>query len=170
MTKKINPELLSKIEKLKQKYQKVTSFSEALPLFSKRIIEDEIDGTNYCTLANSYGKLYCAWGINWYTNTPTNYPQEKHSEAGFVNVYINTYSLFGDDCSGLAHQELAKVLPSIKVHFFDSWNTSFYFLPSEAEAGLKQLEAWFVDTKAQCDSYLKKKRKEKLEQELKELS
>jgi hypothetical protein len=49
-------------------------------------------------------------------------------------------------------------------------NSTFYFLPDECEDGLQKLEAWFVETKSKCDAYLKQKRKEDLERQLKELS
>lgn len=141
-----------------------------LPLFQGRIISDELTGESYAVLSNHAGKLYCAWGVNWYTNTPTNYPQKSHTEVGFVNVYINSYDLFGDKLYSFASQKLGEVLPSIEVHFYDALNSTFYFLPHEAEAGLKKLEAWYLDTKAQCDAHLKKLRVEELQRELAGLS
>jgi len=141
-----------------------------LPLFSEEIIAREYTDESYCKLADRFGKLYCPWGINWSTNTPTNYPTEKHSQIGFVNVYINNVSLFNDDCYQFACVELGKILPEIQVHFYDSLNTNFYFLPHEAEAGLKRLEQWFIETYAKSAEYRKQKRKEELQRELEKLT
>lgn len=166
----IAPQLIEKLAAKKAEYEKVTAFAALLPLFKDRIISEELTGESYAKLSDFAGKLYCAWGVNWYTNTPTNYPQESHSQVGFVNVYINTYSLFGDKLSSFASQKLGEVLPSIEVHFYDALNSTFYFLPHEAEAGLKKLEEWHLDTKTQCDTQLRKLRVEELKRELEGLS
>jgi len=166
---KIHPVLAAKLVNQKVKYQKVTKFAQLLPLFSERIIEDEIDGLSYYKLSGFYGRLTCTWGINWYITTPTNYPKKEHKEVGFVNVYINTYSLFGEKLASFASQELHKAIPSISVHFYDAMNSTFYFLPDEAEEGLKKLEQWYVETKSKCDDYLREKRKIELQKELEKL-
>lgn len=168
--KRIHPDLASKLLKKKAEYEKVTALSELLPIFENAIVQNELSADRYCRIAERFGKLPLAWGINWQVGTPTNYPEEKHSQVGFVNVYINCHSLFGDDCASFGRESLAKELPSIKVHFYDSWNSNFYFLPAEVEDGLKQLESWYLATKESCDTYLKQKRKEDLERQLKELS
>lgn len=170
MSKELHPKLAEKLQATRAEYEKVTAFAKLLPLFSAEIIEGEFTGETYCKLNRSFGKLYCAWGINWYTNTPTNYPTEKHSQVGFVEIYINNMSIFNDALYQFASEELGKVLPEIQVHFYDRLNSTFYFLPHEAEAGLKRLEQWFIETKAQCDDYLKKKRKEELQRQLEKLS
>ena len=162
--------LIEKLAAKKAKYEKVTAFAALLPLFQNRIISEELTGESHAKLSDHAGKVYCAWGVNWNTNTPTNYPQETHSQAGFVNVYINTYSLFGDKLASFASQKLGEVLPSIEVHFYDALNSTFYFLPHEAEAGLKKLEGWYLDTKTQCDAQLKRMRVEELKHELEVLS
>lgn len=162
--------LIEKLAAMKAKYEKVTAFAALLPLFQGRIISEELTGESFAKLSDYAGKLYCEWGVNWYTNTPTNYCQEKHSQVGFVNVYINSYALFGDKLSSFASRKLAEVLPSIEVHFYDALNSTFYFLPHEAEAGLRKLEEWYLDTKTQCDAQLKKMRVEELQRELGELS
>jgi hypothetical protein len=167
--KTIHPELAAKLKLLTEKYHKVTAFAELLPMFNREIIESELTTEHFSKLAYRYGKLDLAWGANWYTNIPTNYPSETHKELGFVHVYINTYSLFGDACSDFASTELGLALPHISVHFYDALNSTFYFLPHEAQDGLDKLEDWYVSTKAKCDEYLKGKRKAALERELKEL-
>ncbi len=166
----IAPQLVEKLAATKAKYEKVTAFAALLPMFKGRIISEELTGESYAKLSDYAGKLYCAWGVSWYTNTPTNYPEQKHSQVGFVNVYINSISLFGVKLYDFASQKLGEVLPSIDVHFYDAMNSNFYFLPHEAEAGLKKLEAWYLDTKAQCDAHLKKMRVEELKRELEGLS
>lgn len=168
--KNIHPELAKKLDEKKAEYEKVTAFAALLPLFEKEIIANELKADRYCRITDRRGQLHFAWGVNWQISAPTNYPAETHAEVGFVSVYINTISIFGEDCASFAHTELAKALPSIGVHFYDSWNSHFYFLPSEAEAGLNRLEAWYLETKSKCDAYLKQKRKEDLERQLKELS
>lgn len=169
MKKKLHPKLVEKLDATRANYEKVTVFAELMPLFGNEIIEGEHTGETYFKLKDRFGKMYFAWGINWLTNTPTNYPTEKHSQVGFVNVYINAITLFGDDCHHFAHEELGKALPEIQVHFYDNLNSTFYFLPHEAEAGLKRLEQWYLQTKSKCDDYLKTKRKEALQRELEAL-
>lgn len=167
--KHIHPALVEKLAEKKIHYENVTEFAKLLPMYSGLILANEYTESHFCKLADRYGKLNCAWGINWYTNTPTNYPHETNTESGFVNVYINTYSLFGDECSSFAGEELGKVMPSITVHFYDNLNSTFYFLPCEADEGLQKLEAWYLETKSKCDVFLKQKLKKELEQKLKEL-
>jgi hypothetical protein len=167
---KIHPKLKDKLRVTRVTYEKVTKFAELLPMFRDVIIESEITGECYHRLGYKFGSLYLAWGINWYTNPPTNYPEEKSNEVGFVNVYINCISLFGDDCYSFAHVELAKVLSSIKVHFYDDMNSTFYFLPSEVDDGLAKLDAWYIETKSKVGGYLKQKKKAELEKQLMEIS
>jgi hypothetical protein len=137
-------------------------------LWDKIIIEQEYTG-RFCQLSNSYGKLPCNWGINWFTGIPINYPKKNHTELGFVSIYVNCFSLFNDNLHDFVYQELHKVIPSISVHFYDVMNSTFYFLPDEAEEGLKKLEQWYVETKGKCDAYLKEKRKIELQKELEKL-
>lgn len=170
MNKTLHPKLKEKLNNIHSKYEKVNSFAELLPIFSDEIINGEFTGETYCTLEYNFGKLYCAWGINWYADTPLNYPKEKHHQVGFVGVYINNMSLFNDALYQFSSEKLGEVLPEIQVHFYDQLNSTFYFLPHEAEAGLKRLEQWYIETKALCDDYLKKKRKEELQRELDKLS
>ena len=170
MTTLIHPQLEQKLNETRAKYKKVTAFSKLLPMFAKTIIFDELTGEDFSQLAYRHKKLYLAWGINWYTNTPTNYPTKNHSEVGFVCVYINCISLFGDDLYTFAHEQLFELLPNIQVHFYDNLNSTFYFLPSEVEVGLDKLNEWYENMLLQCDAYTKKKRKAELERQLEELS
>lgn len=165
----IHPALNEKLIKQKKLYVKVTEFAKLLPSFEETIIENEFTADKYCRLGYHHGKLPLDWNINWYTNTPTNYPKEKLTEVGLVNVYINCMSLFGDNCYQFGHQELTKVLPEIKVHFYDHWNSTFYFLPEEARDGLDKLEQWYISTKEKTQEYLKNKRLEELRLELEKL-
>lgn len=169
MTTKIHPTLVAKLKDTQKLYEKVTAFAELLPPFSEKIIDQEYTIDQYCNLGNYYGKLPLSWGIKWLSLIPTNYPKPNHNEVGFVNIYINCTCLFGDDCYHFAHTELDKILPTIECHFYDSLNTNFYFLPHEAEEGLKKLELWYNETKSKCAEYLKQKRKAELERELEEL-
>lgn len=166
----IHPTLKKKLDEKKKKYMKVSAFAELLPMFANRIIDNEYTGEYYNKFQDYYGKLPLAWGVNWYTNTPTNYPTETHKEVGFVNVYINTYSLFGSELSNYASLELSEAIREIRCHFFDYLNTTFYFLPDEAEAGLKRLEQWYVETKSKTDAELRRQRKAALERELESLN
>lgn len=165
-TNNIHPALVNKLKEQEEEYVKVTAFAELLPMFSSKIIENEHNGERYCKLGSTYGKLYYPWDINWFTNRPTNYPEDQ-CQTGFVSVYINTITLFGDKLSTFASGELGKVVPTIKVHFYDHWNSTFYFLPDEVTEGLQKLSDWFVDTKTKCDAQLKKIKKEELERQLK---
>lgn len=151
------------------KKKKVTEFAELLPVFADIIIRDEITGSSYCRLGERFGKLPLDWGINWQTTKPTNYPDDYPEFTGAINVYINSYSLFGDKCAAFGRKELKAIIGKIKVFFFDHWNTTFYFKPDEVEEGLKTLEAWYVQTCEGVGEYLKQERKKELEAELSKL-
>jgi hypothetical protein len=170
MKAKIHPDLQSKLEEQKEIYEKVTAFAELLPMFSKTIISNELSGDGYCELTKKYGQIYLDWGVNWIVCTPHNYPEEKSPHPGLVNVYINCMSLFGDKLYHFARGELAMALPGITVHFYDSLNSTFYFLPEEVEDGLKKINDWYVSTKHRVDAEIKKMKKAELERQLKELS
>lgn len=167
---KIHPTLQEKLLKTKEDYIKVTAFAELLPMYSTEILRNEAKGDRFFQLSSYHKKIYAAWGINWYTNVPNNYPAKTSEHEGFVNIYINCMSLFGDELYGFAHETLADALCGIKVHFYDRMNSTFYFLPEEAEEGLDKLNDWYISTKEKTDSYLKQIRKEKLQSELDKLN
>lgn len=165
-TSKIHPKLALKLSNDKEKYKKVTAFAKLLPMYEDVIIGNEYTGECFCKLSNHYDKICFDWGINWYVNTPTNYKKEITDKIGFVSVYINCIVLFGESMYSFAQQELSKTIPNIKVHFYDVYNTTFYFLPSEVEEGLFKLNEWFISVKSKQDEYLKQKKIKKLEEQL----
>lgn len=172
MSKKIHPTLATKLLQQKKKYEKITAFAELFPQYSRNILDYESTGESYFKLTERHKSLYLAWGACWQVSPPTNYPEDQLDSKpfGLVSVYINVISLFGDSVPhSFGHSSLGDVLKGIKVHFYDSWNSTFYFLPEELEEGLDKLNDWYVDTKAKIEPYLKQKRKEELEKQLKEL-
>jgi len=167
---KIHSVLLKDIEEIKEHYTKVTEFAELLPIYSEVILNKKLTGDNYCELANRYKQLYADWGIKWYIQTPANYPELTSKHKGFVTIYINCMALFGDDIYHMAYKELHDTLPSIKVHFYDVLNSTFYFLPEEAEEGLEKLNNWYLRVKEKSSEFLKQQRKLKLQAELDKLN
>jgi hypothetical protein len=169
-THKIHPKLVEKLKQTRIKYAKVSAIAERIPLFAENIINNEIDGDSYCRLADRFGQLYCAWGINWQTYRPLNYPEARGFPGAYVVVYINAMALFPEDCYHFATTELGKILPLIKVDYYDNLNSTFYFLPEEVDEGLQKLEAWYIQTQSQCAEYRKTQRKAELLRELEDLA
>lgn len=172
MSKKIHPTLATKLLQQKKNYENITAFAELFPQYSRQILDCEYTGESYCKFTEHHKSLPLNWGVNWRVNPPTNYPEDQldGKPYGLVSVYINVISLFGDSVPySFGHSSLADVVSDIKVHFYDSWNSTFYFLPEELEEGLNKLNDWYIGTKSKIEPYLKQKRKEELEKQLKEL-
>lgn len=170
MSEKIHPSFVIKLKKQKETYKKVTAFAERLPMFSQKILDNEYTGETFFRLTDRYKSLPLNWGVNWFTNTPTNYPEGQDKPDGLICVYINVISLFGDFVPhSFGYDLLKEARDNISVHFYDSWNSTFYFLPEELEDGLEKLNQWYIETKAKIEPYVKQKKKEELEKQLKEL-
>ena len=167
---KMHPKLQQELTDKAITYHKVSDFVRLLPLFEEIIIRHELTGDEYCNLADHYKSIPLDWGINWYTNTPCNYPYPKHSYSGLIKVYISTTRLFTPKLGSFALAELELTLPDIKVHFYDALNTTFYFLPEEVEEGLEKLNNWYVKTKEKQNVYLRAQKKKELEDQLKKLN
>jgi hypothetical protein len=167
----IHPELLEKLNDAEQRYKKATALATRLPLFASRIITNEFTGNDYCTLSDRYKALPLSWGICWNPHSElTNRKQPlKPEERGVVQVYINCYSLFPDECYAAAQGSLAELITSIKVFYFDFMNTNFYFKPEEVEAGLEALNDWYVTMRGRVSEIQQAKRKTELLAELAKL-
>jgi hypothetical protein len=167
---KMHPKLQQELTDKAVTYHKVSEFARLLPLFEGKIISEKLTGDEYCELGDQYKSIPLAWGINWCTNTPTNYPYPKCEYCGLVDVYISTTHLFSSELRSFASTELGLILPDITVHFYDALNTTFYFLPEEVEEGLEKLNNWYVKTKEKQNVYLRAQKKKELEDQLKKLS
>lgn len=172
MTKeqKIHPDLQVELKKIKEDYTKVTALANALPIFAKSIISQKVTGDSYHKFTEWYKTLPLYWGICLQKNKPTNYPEgEEHPKEGLICVYINCMSLFHNDLYYFSISKLTEAVPSIKVHFFDNLNSTFYFKFDELEEGLEKLHLWYTEVKSLADAELKRKKKLELEKQLKEL-
>lgn len=165
----LHPKLQIKLEVKIEEYQKVTEFAEKLPLFANDIIAREYTGEEFVELAHTYKDMRFNWGINWYCDRPTNYPEYQPCEIGLVSVYINCCSLFHEDMYAFAHTELEKTIGKIKCYFYDDLNSTFYFKADEVEAGLDAIVEWYNATKVATEIQLKEIKRKKLEAELKAL-
>jgi hypothetical protein len=165
----LHPVLQERLQKKEEHYKRVTAFAEKLPLFANDIIELTEDGEMFFKLASHYKGVYFAWGINWYVNKPSNFPDERVYEPGVVNVYLNGHSLFGETLSDFAHQELGKVVTGIKCYFYDNLNSTFYFKPDEVEEGLDKIAEWYHNVKSESAVYLKELKRKELQDQLKAL-
>lgn len=161
--------LAEEMEAQYKNYLEVTAFAKMFHQYSHIIVSRAFTADMYCNFADQYKTLPLAWGICWNPHMPTNYPYDKMQHKGYVSVYINCMSLFGDNFYHPAIEELAFVKNSIRCFYYDNMNSTFYFLPEELPDGLEKLHDWYVATKAKIEPYLKQKKKEELEKQLKAL-
>ena len=162
----IHPELQADLISIVNEYKEVTEFAELIPLFSDEIISNELTSKSYCKLSDTYKQTYFAWGINWQTDKACNHPENLPMPFGLINIYINCINMFGDKVyteTNTSINELAKV---VNCYYYDGLNSSFYFLPSQLEAGLELINDWYVKTKGSIEGILKQKKIAKLQAEL----
>jgi hypothetical protein len=162
----IHPELQTALLNKAKEYKNCTEFSALLPLFSKRILRDRVEGNEYCQLDGWYKETYFAWGINWHTTKGGNHPKELPMPQGLVNIYINCSSMFGGDVFSETNASVNKLATEIECYYYDDLNSSFYFLPEQLEDGLDKINDWYVATKGSIEGILKQKKIEKLQAEL----
>ena len=165
----LHPVLQERLQKKEEHYQRVTAFAEKLPLFADTILGQEEDGSLFFELTPRYKGVYFGWGVNWYTNKPTNFPDERVYEPGVVNVYINSCYLFDDKLYTLAEQSLGRLSSEIKCYFYDNLNSTFYFKPDEVEEGLDKIAEWYHEVKSESAAYLKEMKRKELQDQLKAL-
>jgi hypothetical protein len=162
----IHPELQTILVNKAKEYKDCTKFAALIPLFSKQILRDKVDGNNYVQLANIYKDTYFTWGINWQTNKGSNHPKKLPMPRGLINIYINNIHMFGDEVYGETTDSLNNLTKEIECYYYDGLNSSFYFLPEQLEAGLDKINDWYVTTKGSIEGILKQKKIEKLQAEL----
>jgi hypothetical protein len=167
--KEIHPTLLKKLAETKDKYEKVTAFAEMLPLFAKEIVYQELTGQGFAQLAQIYKQTPFSWGVNWYTNRPTNFPEDQPCDLGVVQVYINCCSLFHKDLYSFASKELHEAMKDIPCYFADHLNSTYYFKPNEVEVGLEALNAWYLKVKETGQQQLNEQKRKRLLKELEQL-
>lgn len=91
----------------------------------------------------------------------------KKDEIGLVSVYINCCCLFPDDCYTAAYNSLRDT--NTGAFYIDWLNSTFYFKPSEVEAGLEALHEWYLKMTSQIKDIQQAKRKAELQAELAKL-
>ena len=151
------------LKELEKKMIGAEAFADKIPCFRDFIIKNKIDGTEgFETFASYYKKIPFDWGLSrarYISGTSryiTNYSGE-HDKYLF-NVYINTYSLFGEHKSF----GLERVLEESTIFFFDDCNTTFYVEDEHIEGFLESLNNWYVQA-------VEKLRQYKADKEIKEL-
>jgi hypothetical protein len=83
----IHPELQADLIKIAKEYKNCTDFAALIPLFSKSILSNKVEGDYYFRLADTYKATYFAWGINWQTNKAVNLPKELSMPRGLNNSF-----------------------------------------------------------------------------------
>lgn len=166
----IHPELLGQLVSKVNEYKEITEFAELIPLFSGKIINDELTGKSYCKLADRYKQTYFAWGINWQTNKAVNHPENLPMPRGLINVYINCMHMFCDEVYDETRASIDELANVVNCYYYDGSNSTFHFLPSQLETGLELINTWYVKTKGSIEGSLKQKKIAKLQAELDSLS
>jgi hypothetical protein len=162
----IHPELQTALLKIAKEYKNCTDFAALIPLFSKSILSNKVEGNEYCQLAYRYKETYFAWGINWQTNKACNHPKDLPMPRGLINIYINCMYMFGDSVYKETNSSINKLGSEIECYYYDDLNSSFYFLPEQLKAGLDKINNWYVKTKGSIEGILKQEKIEKLQAEL----
>jgi hypothetical protein len=162
----ISPELQEKLVSKVKNYKACTEFSKLLYLFKSTIIREGITGECYYTLADRYKQTYFAWGINWQVTKGVNHPENLPMPRGLINVYINCFSMFGDEVYNETNASINELAKVVNCYYYDELNSSFYFLPEQLENGLKFINDWYVKTKGSIEGILKQKKIAKLQAEL----
>lgn len=162
----IHPELQADLANKVKEYKNCTEFAALIPLFIKRILRDKVEGVKYVKLANEYKETYFDWGINWQTNKAFNHPEELPMPRGLITVYINCMSMFVEDAYTETNSSINKLATEVECYYYDNFNSSFYFLPEQLEAGLDKINDWYVTTKGSIDDILKQKKIARLQAEL----
>lgn len=165
----MHPRLQLKLASYEQKLQEVDAFAKRLPLFAEQIIANELSPDCYQSFAHRYKNLPLSWGVNWYVNRPTNLPDEVQDHPSTVNVYINCMSLFHDDVYHMVRTELEERMQTIACYWYDDLNSTWYFLPEQAEHGLNVLSSWYNDMKTQESKMINDLKIKALKKQLEEL-
>jgi hypothetical protein len=165
----MHEKLKNKLNSYKKKLMAVDEFAKLLPLFENKIISEELVADQYCKLGDRHKNMYFHWDINWCPNRPINLPKEVTEHEKTVCVYINCLTIFHDDLYYYAQDKLFDRMRTVPCYWFDTLNTTFYFLPEQVETGLNALVEWYGDVREHSDEFLKKKKKEELLQALEEL-
>ena len=159
------------LDEMKARMIKSQELAERFPCFEKNILNNKTqENGNHYSLGDKYKNLYLGWGVNVVRYDATNAEQQKrymtnftgeHDGGMFVNIYINTYSLY-DSHVQYGLEELAK-----EVFYYDKSNSTFYIEPDKLCAFMPKLLDWYDNAiKENCkeSKELEKQRlKDKLE-------
>lgn len=158
-------------EKLKEKvmqqvdrFEKVVEFSKKIPLFEKRIIDNNIVEDDSVWFGDSYKDLYLSWGINRWKCSQKNMTNYEGDFEGYLFViYVNTLSLY-DSHNKYDLHELSKL-----AYYYDAVNSTFYVEDEKIELFLDSLNEWYLKARDKAHDDSKIKEIEKLKQKLQEL-
>lgn len=166
----MHPKLEAKLQKTHQHLLAVEEFAKALPLFADEIIDNEYTMDEFASIKSWYKKTYFNWGINWYPNRPTNLPDEVDFDiSGTVSVYVNCLSMFHDDLYQIVGRELRERMQTVACYWYDDLNSTWYFLPEQAEHGLDVLNQWYTDMKAKQSEMINDIKIKALKKQIEEL-
>lgn len=166
----IHPELLGQLVSKVKEFKAITEFAELIPLFSGRIVNDELNSKSHCKLADRYKQTYFAWGINWQVSKAINHPENLPMPRGLISIYINCMHMFGDEVYGETNSSINELAKVVDCYYYDGLNSTFYFLPSQLKTGLELINTWYIKTKGSIEGILKQKKIAKLQAELADLA
>jgi len=171
-------ELLQKhVDSVLVAYKQRDALITKLPQYASTIAGHYVSDVPFNgNLANYYKDMQLRWGIDYceYFGETGRVPTQYHGigsaeSVGLCSVYLNSLSLFKDECYSYAEQELGKVVDDVECFHYDYMNSTFYFLPEQLDAGLQKIYTWYNSVKSKTDSILKEKQIKELEKQLQSL-
>lgn len=163
-------EYKQELEDLEMIMIEAQKFAEKLPVFSKQILRNKFTENFTGKMETSYDGLYYGWGINRYfydkKENITNY-RESIKPQYLWSVYINQYSLFGDNYTDTGIDDVCKPLD---LFFYDVLNTTFYATDEQIVPLLDALSAWYKEAKEINAQFAKDKKRRDLEKQLEQLA
>jgi hypothetical protein len=139
---KLLPEYEMKLKQLKENMLKAQEFAEKLPCLAEYIIKHMICDAPYVNLGNKYKSIPLHWGVyrkeySSESSSKVTNMQGSYGPVVLTHVYINTYSLFGDN----NNVEMPK---DMTCYFFDKLNSVYYATDDQLESMLERLNDWYV--------------------------
>lgn len=165
----LSPEYEKELSEIKQKMLDAQEFSDKFPCFSEAILRNKCTNEFTGGMETQYGSLYYDWGINRHfyrkKENITNY-SGKFEPQYLWNVYINQYSLFGENYTETGLREIKN---KVDLFFYDWMNSTFYATDNQLIKLLDALSEWYDEAKLKNKEFANQKKKQYLLDQLKKI-
>lgn len=166
----LRAEYKKELEDLEMKMIEAQQFAEKLPCFAEQILNGKYTENFTGRMGSTYGDLHYKWGIErWFYDKKENIANYRGSlKPTYLWVlYINQYSLFGDNYTDTGIHDVCKPLD---LFFYDVLNTTFYATDEQIIPLLDALSVWYTNAKEVNTQFAKDKKRRDLEKQLEQLT